>query len=159
MDNSYPRRLVPKTTRTHDDSYPRHLVPKTTRTQAGRLATNTTRTQDNSYPDPGQFLLKEPRTCVFSLPIPLVMIERIYTLSYYHNQIGSVNYHTLSRISSWNNGMRCMSFYILIIVSSLSYHRGDEHNGLCCLAANAGYTVLQLDEIFEQFKTTVTFWR
>ena len=29
--------------------------------------------------------------CVFSLPISLVMIERIYTLSYYHNQIGSMN--------------------------------------------------------------------
>ena len=29
--------------------------------------------------------------CVFSLPISLVMIGRIYTLSYYHNQIGSMN--------------------------------------------------------------------
>ena len=29
--------------------------------------------------------------CVFSLPISLVMIERIYTLSYYHHQIGSMN--------------------------------------------------------------------
>ena len=28
--------------------------------------------------------------CVFSLPISLVMIERIYTLSYYHRQIGSM---------------------------------------------------------------------
>ena len=30
--------------------------------------------------------------CVFSLPISLVMIDRIYTLSYYHYQIGSMNY-------------------------------------------------------------------
>ena len=30
--------------------------------------------------------------CVFSLPISLVMIEIIYTLSYYHHQIGSMNY-------------------------------------------------------------------
>ena len=29
--------------------------------------------------------------CVLSLPISLVMIERIYTLSYYHHQIGSMN--------------------------------------------------------------------
>ena len=33
--------------------------------------------------------------CVFSLPISLVMIERIYTLSYYHHQIGSTNYYPL----------------------------------------------------------------
>ena len=52
--------------------------------------------------------------CVFSLPIPLVMIERIYTMSYYHNQIGSMNCYPLFRVSSWNNGMRCMSLYILI---------------------------------------------
>ena len=30
--------------------------------------------------------------CVFSLPVSLVTTERIYTLSYYHNQIGSMNY-------------------------------------------------------------------
>ena len=39
--------------------------------------------------------------------------ENIYTLSYYHHQIGSMNYHPLFRVRSWNNGMRCMSFYIL----------------------------------------------
>ena len=52
--------------------------------------------------------------CVFTLTISFVMIERIYTLSYYHNQIGSMNYYPLFRVRSWNNGMRCMSFYILI---------------------------------------------
>ena len=51
--------------------------------------------------------------CVFSLPISLVMIERIYTLSYHH-QIGSMNYYPLFMVSSWNNGMRCMSLYILM---------------------------------------------
>ena len=50
--------------------------------------------------------------CVFSLPISLVMIERIYTLSYYHHQIGSMNYYPLFRVRSWNNGMGCMSLYI-----------------------------------------------
>ena len=29
--------------------------------------------------------------CVFSLPIPLLMIERIDTLNYYHHEIGSMN--------------------------------------------------------------------
>ena len=45
--------------------------------------------------------------------ISLVMIERIYTLSYYHHQIGSMNYHPLFRVRSSNNGMGCMSLYIL----------------------------------------------
>ena len=48
--------------------------------------------------------------CVFSLSISLVIIERIYILC--HHQIGK-NY-PLFRVKSWNNGMRCMSFYILI---------------------------------------------
>ena len=40
--------------------------------------------------------------------------ENIYTLSYYHHQIGSMNYYPLFRVRSWNNGVRCMSFYILL---------------------------------------------
>ena len=40
--------------------------------------------------------------------------ENIYTLSYYHHQIGSMNYYPLFRVRSWNNCMRCMSFYILM---------------------------------------------
>ena len=40
--------------------------------------------------------------------------ENIYTLSYYHDQIGSMNYYPLFRVRSWNNGVRCMSFYILL---------------------------------------------
>ena len=41
----------------------------------------------------------------------LVIIEKIYTLSYYHRQIGSMNYYMLFRARSWNSGMRCMSLY------------------------------------------------
>ena len=52
--------------------------------------------------------------CVFSLPTSLVMIERIYDLSYGHHQIRSMNYYLLFRVRSWNNGMRCMSLYILL---------------------------------------------
>ena len=40
--------------------------------------------------------------------------ENIYTLSYYHDQIGSMNYYPLSRVKSWNNGVRCMYLYILL---------------------------------------------
>ena len=44
-----------------------------------------------------QSIIQYVGLCVFSLPTPLVMIERIYiyiyiyTLSYYHHQIGSMN--------------------------------------------------------------------
>ena len=41
--------------------------------------------------------------------ISLVMIERKYTLSYHHHQIGSMNYNPLFRVRSRNNGMRSMS--------------------------------------------------
>ena len=39
-----------------------------------------------------------------------------YTLSYYHHQMGSMNYYPLFRVRSWNNCVRCMSFYILILI-------------------------------------------
>ena len=40
--------------------------------------------------------------------------DNIYSLSYYHHEIGSMNYYPLFRVRSWNNGVRCMSFYILM---------------------------------------------
>ena len=43
-------------------------------------------------------------------------LDKIYTLSYYHHRIGSMNYHPLFRVRSWNNLVRCMSFYILMII-------------------------------------------
>ena len=52
--------------------------------------------------------------CVFSLPISPVMIVRMCTLSYYHHQTGSMNHQPLFRVRSWNNGMRCMSYYVLM---------------------------------------------
>ena len=57
--------------------------------------------------------------CVFSVyAISLAMTERIYSLSYYHHQIGSMNYYPLFRVRSWNNGMRCMSLYILMLLEA-----------------------------------------
>ena len=46
--------------------------------------------------------------------------ENIYTLSYYHNQIGSMDYYPLFRVRSWNNGVRCMSFCILMVIYMLN---------------------------------------
>ena len=40
------------------------------------------------------------------------MIEIVNTLSYYHNQIGNMNYYPLFRVRLWNKVyMRCMSLY------------------------------------------------
>ena len=52
--------------------------------------------------------------CVFSLPNSPVMIVIMCTLSYHHHQIGSMNHKPLFRVRSWNNGMRCMSYYVLL---------------------------------------------
>ena len=60
--------------------------------------------------------------CVFSLPISLVMIEMIYTLSYYHHQIGSMNYYPLFGPRSWNNGMRCMAIFLLYYFWDSQHH-------------------------------------
>ena len=69
---------------------------------------------------------------VSSLPISRVMIERIYTLSYYHHQIGSMNYHPLYRVRSWNSGMRCMFLYIpsMLLAISISF-KFDKNVGFC----------------------------
>ena len=48
--------------------------------------------------------------CVISLLIYLMIT---CTLSYNHHQIRSVTHLPLFRVRSWNNGMCCMSFYIL----------------------------------------------
>ena len=44
--------------------------------------------------------------------------ENIYTLSYYHHQIGSMNYYPLFRVRSWKNGMCFMCFYMLMMIST-----------------------------------------
>ena len=38
--------------------------------------------------------------------------DNTYTLSYFHHQIGNMAHLPLFKTRSWNNGMRCMSFYI-----------------------------------------------
>ena len=55
--------------------------------------------------------------CVCSVyPFPLLTIERIYILRLIIIiNIGSMNYYPLFRVRSWNNGMRCISFYIFIL--------------------------------------------
>ena len=75
------------------------------------------------------YIIQYMGLCVFSLPISRVMNERTYTLSYYHHQIGSMNYYPLLRVRPWNNGMRCMSLYSYLAISScgsdVSFVKGD----------------------------------
>ena len=53
--------------------------------------------------------------CMFSVyPIPSWWLREYIAWSYYYHQIGSMNYYPLFRVRSWNNGMRCMSLYILL---------------------------------------------
>ena len=47
-------------------------------------------------------------------PIPSWWLREYIALSYYHHQIESMNYYPLFKVRSWNNGMRCMSLYILM---------------------------------------------
>ena len=55
---------------------------------------------------------------VFSVyPFPCDDWENMHTLAYYHDQIGSMNYYPLFRIRSWNNGVCCMSHYVLMDVA------------------------------------------
>ena len=56
--------------------------------------------------------------------------ENIYTLSYYHHQIGIMNYYPLFRVRSWNNGVRCMSFYIHMIIHHFLLLRFHVSNGV-----------------------------
>ena len=51
--------------------------------------------------------------CVFSLPISLLMIEVIYTLSYYHHQIGNMNCSPLFRLRTWTMVCAvCLSIFL-----------------------------------------------
>ena len=84
--------------------------------------------------------------CVFSLLISPVMIERLYTLSFYHHQIGSMNDYPLFMVRSWNNGVRCMSFYILLnmendedkcFIVNLGLIIASEMSGISCCASNS----------------------
>ena len=56
--------------------------------------------------------------------------ENIHTLSYYHHQIGSMNYYPLFRVRSWNNDVRCMSFYILMVKKNVITCWWQEMSGL-----------------------------
>ena len=52
-------------------------------------------------------------TCIQLTHLSYDDCEKTCIWSYYHHQIESMTHLPLFRLSSWNNGMHCMSFYIL----------------------------------------------
>ena len=69
--------------------------------------------------------------------------DNIYTLSYHDHQIGSMNYYPLLRVRSWNNGVRCMSFYILTMQTISAFqtprhicHKFPLYEGISCMSMN-----------------------
>ena len=56
---------------------------------------------------------------VFSLPIYLVMIEKIHIFVLLSSSNGSMNYYPMFRVRTWNNCVRCMPVYILIKYSTV----------------------------------------
>ena len=78
--------------------------------------------------------------------------ENIYTLSYHHHQIGSMNYYPLFRVRSWNNGMRCMSFYILVQDISIDIWFLSYIHGRCqvswCIDARAMLNVIDWYKVY-----------
>ena len=65
--------------------------------------------------------------------------DNIYTLSYYHHQVGSMSYHPLLRVGSWSNCMCSMSFYALV-ASSVSYFLSS-HKPKRCRNMNSKHAV------------------
>ena len=57
---------------------------------------------------------KTRTVCFQSTHFPCDDWDNIFTLSYFHHRIGSMNYYPWFRARSWNNGVRCMSFCILL---------------------------------------------
>ena len=70
--------------------------------------------------------------------------DNIYTLSYYHHQIGSMNYYPLLWVRSWNNGMRCMSFYIILLCCKMDT---IAHTNFVLSSVNEGFVQNELDEM------------
>ena len=58
--------------------------------------------------------------------------ENTHTLSYYHHQIGSMTYLPLCSVRSWNNGILCLSFYILICSTKMSFTSRVHRKSIGC---------------------------
>ena len=61
--------------------------------------------------------------CMFSVyPFLLWWLKEYIYLVLFSSSNRSMNYYLLFRVRAWNNGVRCMSFYILISENMASIH-------------------------------------
>ena len=87
------------------------------------------------------FILQYLGLCVFSLPISLAMIERLYILlSYYHHQIRIMNHCPNFRARSWNNAWYALyvslySYYPSLPASN-QYQQTSNKKGLLSFPSN-----------------------
>ena len=66
------------------------------------------------YTEPG-YTLYNMWDCVFSVyPFPSWLLREYTYFVLLSSSNRKMNYYPLFRVRSWNNGMRCMSFYVLI---------------------------------------------
>ena len=84
--------------------------------------------------------------------------ENIYNLSYYHHQIRSVNYYPLLRVKSWNNGMRCMSFCILMDTHELVMQPQQSKAKRKKTCAHIFWKILHISIIFSIFQFRHTYF-
>ena len=75
--------------------------------------------------------------CIQFTHVSYDVCEIMCTLSYWHHQIGSVIHLPLLMGRSWNNGMRCMSFYIFMITLGWSMKITD---GVCAFVISISAT-------------------
>ena len=67
--------------------------------------------------------------CFQFTPFPCDDWDNMHALSYNHHQIRSMDYFPLFRVRSWNNGMRCMSRYVLMLCTHwLRWHGHIAHS-------------------------------
>ena len=80
-----------------------------------------------------QSIIQYVELCCFQFThLPCDDWENTYTLPYHHHQIGSMNHYPLFRGRSWNNGVRCMSFYIPIYCTSIGLKFGPQDTQRRC---------------------------
>ena len=59
--------------------------------------------------------------------------DNIFTFSYYHHQIGSINHKALLRIRPRDIGMQCMWFYVLMQIKITLIYKKVEYNQAFCI--------------------------
>ena len=82
-------------------------------------------------------------------PFPLWWLRECIYFVLDHHQIGSMNYYPLFSVRSWNNGMRCMYFYIPPQMST--------HLRICLLWYRSPFCTLYIRLVVLQHDTSSSY--